>query len=375
MHDARPQPESWSDWQIAAGITISLRIFYSAVAALLSFVLHPAPALIHGNALTENLPVPGTWHYALLGIWERFDTLWYLRIAERGYDLAASVVFYPLYPAMIRLLTPLAGCVAGALIISTCAAFFFYWGMLSMIRAELPDTPPFRILVLTAVWPASFFLFAGYSEALAMALVVWCIVLGRGQRWTASAACACATGLTRSMGTLLIVPLFIMAWRSRRISAWPVLLSPLGTVTYWIWLHATGRLSIVTAYERFWSTQVAVPWTTVWRAATSLAHHPDSLLAISLAALGLFAGTGVIARRRLEDRAFSAAVILHILLRACTPPLLGTPRYLLPIYPAFLTMGSWLQRMKPRRFLFLCSVLFLFNLVWMASFLKWSLVL
>ena len=369
------QPGSWPDWQIALTITAGLRLVYSMFAAALSFVLHPAPALIHTNALTENLPAPGTLYYAILGVWERFDTLWYLHIAERGYDLDASVVFYPLYPAMIRAITPLAGAVASALIISTLAAFFFFWGVMLLVKSEFPDTTPFRVLALISVWPASFFLFAGYSEAPAMALVVWCIVLARSERWMSSAACACAAGLTRSMGTLLIVPLLIMAWRNRRISAWPILFSPAGTVSYWIWLHSTGHLSIVAAYAQFWSTQVAAPWTTLWRAAISMTNHPDSLLAISFVTLGLFSLAGVIAHRRLEDRAFSAAMILQILMRACTPPLLGVPRYLLPVYPAFLSMGEWLQRMRPRLFFLLCAALFLFNLAWMVAFLKWSLVL
>ena len=363
------------DWQIALAITGALRVFYSAIAAALSFVLHPAPSLVHSNALTENLPSPGTWHYALLGIWGRFDTLWYLRIAARGYDLASSVVFYPLYPATIRLLTPVFGDIASALIVSTISAYLFFWGVIRLIGSEFPGISPLRTLALIAAWPASFYLFAGYSEAPAMAMVVWCILFGREERWIAATACACAAGLTRSMGTLLIVPLLVLAARSRRIGAWAVLLSPVGTLSYWIWLRSTGRLSIAMAYSRYWNTQVAAPWTTLGRAANSIVRYPDSLLAISFVTLVLFALAGVIARRRLEDRALSAAVILHLLLRSCVPPLLGTPRYLLPAYPAFLSMGNWLQETRAARFFLLCSLLFLFNLVWMAAFLKWSLVL
>jgi len=367
--------ESRADWQIALAIAVSLRLFYSAAVAVVSPFLHPDTALIRSNALTENLPAPGGWHYALLGIWERFDTLWYLRIADRGYDLPASVVYYPLYPWMIRALAPLAGGIASALFISTAASGFIFWGMVRLARMDSPDFPPFRVLALTAVWPASFFLFAGYTEALAVALVVWSILFARRDGWIAAAACALAAGLTRSMGTLLIVPLSIMAWRARRWSAWPVVLAPAGTLAYWTWLRATGHISIAAAYRTYWSTNVAAPWTTVWRAWVSMAHHRDSLLAISLAFLVLFTIAGVLApRRRIEDRCFSGAVILHILLRLCNPPLLGTPRYLLPIYPAFLSMGRILDKMQPTRFALLCTTLFLVNLVWMWAFLNWSLV-
>ena len=366
--------ESRSDWQIALAITAGLRVFYSALAAALSLVLHPDPALVHSNAFTGNLPVSGGLHYALLGIWGRFDTLWYLRIAQHGYDLPASVVFYPLYPALIRLLGPLAGPIAGALVISTVAAFFAFWGMLRLAR-DASDTASLRSVTLMAVWPASFFLFAGYTESLAIALIVWCILFAREERWGLAVACAITAGLTRSVGTLLAVPLVVMAWNGKRTSRWLALLAPFGTLGYWGWLRCTGRLDIASAYRIYWSTEVVAPWTTLWHALVELGWHADALLAISFIFLGLFFVAGVVARGRIEDRCLSATVIAHILLRMCVPPLLGTPRYLLPIYPAYLAMGNWVQQMKRSRFVFLCAALFAFNLAWMVAFLRWSLVL
>jgi Gpi18-like mannosyltransferase len=331
------------------------------------------------------LPAPGGWHYALLGIWERFDTLWYLRIAERGYDLPAGVVFYPLYPCLIRSLRGLAGPMAAALLISTLAAFFYFWGLLRLVenevRSEFPNAQPLRTVMLAATWPASFFFFAGYTEALAVALIVWCVGWARDERWVLAAACALAAGLTRSAGTLLIVPLAIMAWRARRPARWLVSIAPLGTLGYWFWLHQTGRLSVAAAYRTYWNTEVASPWTTLWQAIGSLAQRFDPLVVIGLVALIVFFVAGVAAprrmrmRMRIEDRCFSAAVILHLLLRLCWPPLLGAPRYLLPVYPAYLTMGNWAEKMERARFAFLCGTLFAVNLAWMWAFLSWSFVL
>jgi hypothetical protein len=358
---------------------------YAGVAAVAAVFLHPDARLIHSNVLTENLPAPGGWHYALLGIWERFDTLWYLRIAERRYDLPAGVVFYPLYPWLIRGLSGLAGPMAAALLISTIAAFFYFWGLMCLVRndvenemqSEFPSTQPLRTVMIAAVWPASFFFFAGYTEALAVALIIWCIIWARDQYWVLAAACAFAAGLTRSAGTLVMVPLAIMAWRAPRQARWPVAIAPLGTLGYWFWLHQTGRVSVAAAYRTYWNTEVASPWTTLGLAIRSLLERFDSLVMISLVALIFFFVAGVAARRRMriEDRCFSAAVIVHLLLRLCWPPLLGAPRYLLPVYPAYLTMGKWAEKMGRTRFTFLCGALFAFNLVWMLAFLNWSLVL
>ena len=367
--------EPRAEWQIAFWITAALRLFYSAFAALAAVFLHPDPALVRSNVLTGNLPNPSGWHYALLGVWQRFDTLWYLHIAERGYDHPAGVVFYPLYPLLIRIVALATGQPAAALLISTLAAFFFFWGLLRLARSEVAAPAALRIVILAAVWPASFYFFAGYTEALAVALMVWAVVWARDERWLLATACALAAGLTRSAGSLLIVPLLILALRARGTARWFVTLSPLGTLAYWFWLHHTGRLSVVTAYRTYWNTQVATPWTTLSVAIRSLAGHFNLLVAISLVALVFFAAAGVIARRRLEDRFFSAAVIVHLLLRLCWPPLLGSPRYLLPVYPAYLTIGERAVTMERTRFAFLCAALFTFNLAWMWAFLSWSLVL
>jgi hypothetical protein len=367
------------DWKIAFAITAALRLLYSAFAAGAAVFVHPSASLIQSNVFTENLPAHAGWHYALLGIWARFDTLWYLHIASHGYDLRAEVVFYPLYPFLTRGLSILIGPMAAALLISTVAAFFYFLGLIRLVRHEFPDQPPLRTVTLAAMWPATFFLFAGYTESLALALIVWCVAAAREERWVVAAACAFAAGLTRSAGTLTIVPLAIIAWktwragRERYPAMCPVLVAPLGTLGYWFWLHQTGRPSVVTAYRTYWSTELASPWTTLSLAIHSLARHFDPQLATSLLALIVFFVAGVAARRRMriEDRCFSAAVIAQILLRVCLPLLLGTPRYLLPVYPAFITMGNWAERMEGKRFAFLCGALFALNLVWMWAFLSW----
>jgi hypothetical protein len=284
------------------------------------------------------------------------------------------VVFYPLYPALIRILSLAFGAIGSALIISTISSFIVFWGFLETLKSQLPDASRGRGFAVFVVWPASFILFAGYTEALTIALVLWCMLFARSERWVAAAVLGFAAGLTRSAGSLLIFPLSILAWKSRRRSRWWIVLAPIGTLTYWAWLRVTGRPGVVSSY-RTWDTAVVAPWTTLWRAVTFLAHRPDTLVLINLAVLTLFAVAGSFAWRRAEDRTFSALIILQILMRSLAPPLSGAFRYVLPIYPAFLTMAEWAEGMKRTHFVFLCAVLFAFNLVWMWEFLNWSLVL
>jgi len=57
-------------------------------------------------------PVHQSWN--IIDLHNRWDAYWYLTIAQDGYDLRgegdiSNVVFFPLYPLLVRLLGPLAG--------------------------------------------------------------------------------------------------------------------------------------------------------------------------------------------------------------------------------------------------------------------------
>jgi len=99
----------------------------------------------------------------------------------------------------------------------------------------------------------------------------------------------------------------------------------------------------------------------------------DGLLAIKLGLVILVLLLSLRCGVRLEDKLFACAVIVQILLYTGRP-LLGAARYLLPVYPALVQLGSYAdQRWNDRQLAFyLCAFGFL-NLVWMWSFLEWSL--
>jgi hypothetical protein len=376
---------SRADWQIALAVTSVLRVFYTALAAAFSPFLHPDPALIHSNALTDHLPPPHGLHYALLGIWERFDTLWFLHIAEHGYDFPMAVIFYPLYPTAIRFASALLPPMTAALLVSTIAAFFFFWGLLRLAK-ELPDVGRLRMLLLVCVWPTSFVLFTAYAEPLTLSLVVWAIVFGREARWEAATACGFFAGAARPTGVLVFIPLAVMAMRSRQARSLIVALTPFGLLSYWVWLRSSGRSSVVDAYRLYQGMTMVPPWTGLWEALRLIVTSHDVLLAMKLALLVVVAVT--ILRRdtrtqnriplrihlRIEDQAFALAVILQMLMYTGRP-LLGAMRYVLMIYPAFLVWGAYAARWDRKQFGFYLTSLGILNLAWLWAFLSWSLVL
>jgi hypothetical protein len=353
-------------------MSVGLRVFFAVVAAAFFPFLHPDPALIRSNALTESLPAAHGVSYALLGVWERFDTLWYLHIAEHGYDRAMAVIFYPLYPAAIRLVSVAMPGMAAALLVSTVAAFFAFWGMLRLAEADLTASWRMWPLLTIAVWPGSFVLVAGYAEALTLALIVWAVIFARGERWELATACGILAGLGRPSGVLVAVPLFVLAWRSRRGRALVVLLAPVGAMGYWGWLRWSGRMSVVEAYRVYQGATFAPPWAGLAEA-VRLIGHGDAVVAIKVVLVALALGFSLRREVRIEDKLFAVAMTLQMFMYTGRP-LLGGPRYVLPMYPAFLGMGAYAARRSGRQVGFWLSCFGCMNLAWMWAFLNWSLV-
>jgi hypothetical protein len=374
-------------------------VFYSTVGAIFSFFLHPSPGAIRSNALTENLQACSGLHCALLGVWERFDTLWYVRIAEHGYDLPMGVIFYPAYPAAIRLVSVIIPPLAASLVVSTVAAFFFLWGLLRLAEPDLAQRGRMRMLLLVCAWPAAFVLFAGYAESMTLALIVWAIAFAREQRWLTAALCGMIAGAARPSGVLVALPLFLLAWRNRQLRSLWVLLSPLGWLSYWLWLRSTGRPSVVEAYRIYQGHVFGPPWAGLAETLRLIALGHDTVVAMKLAMVTLILTfalrsqvatavqlpaptatgprlSGALSRLqvRAEDKVFVAAVVLQMFMYTGRP-LLGAPRFLLLAYPAFVMLGNYADRQWPRaRFWAVLAASACLNLAWLWAFLNWSLI-
>ena len=367
----------WPPWQRALVLALLLRVAYSLLAAVFALTQPVNWRLLQSNALTENLrPPEASLRYLLFGVWERFDTLWYLHIAAHGYDRADAVVFFPLYPSLIKIASLLIPPTAAALLISTLAAFFLFWGLQELLLGDGPPTLVNQSVFLCAVWPASFIFFAGYPESLLFALIAWSLCLAQRDRWPAAAALGLAAALTKAIGVVVIVPLLVMAIQHRKIKALPVLLIPLGSAGFLGYLHWTGHAALASAYGQYWRTSTAAPWETLYVSVYTLAHAPNPILLMNLIFLLSVSILAMLSRLKVEHLLYSAAAILLFLCKETIPPLQSMMRYLLIIFPAFVGFARLLQgpRLQPR-FGMVCAGLFVVNIGLLWLFVGWSLVL
>jgi len=367
---------SWTPLKKAIALTVGLRIFYSLLGALFSPDLQLDPQLIRSNGLTEHLINRASQPllYALLGIWERFDTLWYIEIARHGYRSAAATVFYPLYPALIRCVSlPLRSDLVSALLISTAGSFFLFWGALKLFRLDFANAVSGRAILLWVAWPASFTFFAGYPDSLLCALVVWSIYFARTARWYSAGVLGMLAGCTKALGCFTALPLLWLAWKRRDgRGALAAAMCGLGVACFQGWLMLEHFPSAAETYRIYWRTTTVAPWTSLAEAARGVAHGGNVLLLLNLA---VFAVTGVAALLpavRAEYKLFTVAAMGLFLTKHTDPLLQSTTRYSLTLFAAFPALasrlGAGLGIVPP---LFVAAAL---NVLLFRVFLDWGLV-
>ncbi len=184
-------------------------------------------ALAAGTVLlfeSELNPNRGPWDTprlhqlgAVFDVWARWDSNWYLRIAETGYDWpSATPAFFPLYPLLVGGLGRVLGgeyLLAGLLVsLAACAAAFVLLDRLLTPRLGSPDAR--RAVLYLALFPTSLFLGAVYGESLFLLLAVAVFLLAeRGRLGWASVVSGLAL-LTRAQGVALLPAVGIYAWRA-----------------------------------------------------------------------------------------------------------------------------------------------------------------
>jgi hypothetical protein len=363
-------------WQRPLMLTLVLRLGYSLFAAAAALLQTVNWRLVHSNALTENLPPPDhSWRYLLFGVWNRFDTLWYLHIAARGYDRPEAVVFFPVYPGLIKLVSLLVPPMAAALLISTFAAFLLFWGLQQLLMENQSPGLVTQSVWLCACWPAGFVFFAGYPESLLAALITWSLWMAGRDRWLAAAGLGLAATLTKAVGVVVLAPLLIIALRSRKTMSLAVVLIPAGAAAFLGYLHWTGHTGLVTAYAQYWRTVTAPPWTVLWMSLQELVRAPNAILTLNLMAVILVCALAAISRLRIEYLLFSAAAVIVPLCKETMPPLQSMMRYQLIIFPAFVGAARLLQRWHLQaRLGMVCAAFLIINLGLLWLFVGWSLV-
>jgi hypothetical protein len=158
----------------------------------------------------------------LLDLPGRWDTGWYLGIANQGYsfvpdakeDHQQNIAFFPAYPMAMRYLSAVFGRqpLWTGVVISIVAFYFALVYLLRLARSELGDEEQaVTAVLLLAAYPFAVFFSAAYTESLFLLTLVGAVYHFRQNQLWRSAFWGVVCGLTRPPGCFLSVVLGLMA--------------------------------------------------------------------------------------------------------------------------------------------------------------------
>lgn len=221
-------------------------------------VVLAAYCLVHGGPA-------GFW----AGLWQRFttagDSPHYLFLAENGYPRTGEqsnlLVFYPLYPLLVRLLGMACGgryALCGMALSQVCFA-----GAAVLFRAlagrRLPAGGARCAAAALLLYPFSFFAFGVYTEGLFLLLSIGCLYALDRQSWGAAGLTGLLAALCRTQGVALFFAAVYAVWqapRPRRRGAWAALLgAPAG-----YGLYLSLNWAVQGEFFRYLDHQSAAPW-------------------------------------------------------------------------------------------------------------------
>ena len=156
--------------------------------------------------------------YAWLELWNRWDAPHYLQVARFGYE-AADILVYPLLPGLVRFVNYftddyfLSG-QAVATLAAVAAAVLLY----RLVRLDFAEEVSLRAVWFFLIFPTAYFLHAGYTEGLFLALVLGSLLAARSGRWWLAGLLGALCTMTRANGLALLPVLAVEAVHSSRAS-------------------------------------------------------------------------------------------------------------------------------------------------------------
>jgi dolichyl-phosphate-mannose-protein mannosyltransferase len=340
-------------------------------------------------------PDAGRWDTARLhdlgyftDIWARWDSDFFARIAQNGYD-DASAAFHPLYPALIAVLGRafFGHYILAGLVVSLLCCLGSFVLLHRLAEERLGTEGATRSVLYLALFPTALFFQAVYSESLFLLLVLASFALAERNRFAGAGVVAGLAILTRAAGLALLPALALLAWRHRdhlRAFAGVALAVPIAAIyPLVLWQQLDDPWAFTDAQDR-WHRHAshAGPLGGIWDGLVAgwrgleqfvVGHgthvpganpmHAAAENVQALAFLALFLALTVVAWRRLGApyglfAAFSLAIPLSY--PSSRWPLLSLPRFGLVIFPLFLALAM-VTATRPRLHtaVVACSALFL----------------
>ena len=316
----------------------------------------------------------------LLQIWSRWDAPHYLDLVVFGYratdagdlfgpngyrsvypgDLPLYIVFYPLFPWLATVVNfVLNDSLVSAFVVTTLASMFVAPLLYRLVRHDEEPAVAMRAAWFLLIFPTAYFLHIGYTEALFMALVLGSFLAARTERWWLAGLLGGLAALARVNGLVLIPALAAEAfsqWLQRppeerrlRVEWLAIGLVAVGFGVY-LGLNQVvygDPFAFLVPQKEHWFKSLAPPWEGIGGVLDWLSSkNPDNVLMqgwmeLTFIAIGLVGTIHAALRLRLSWFVWMAG---NLLLFVSTSFVMSTPRYVLTMFPLYVSLALLSRR-------------------------------
>ncbi|WP_299529423.1 glycosyltransferase family 39 protein [uncultured Streptomyces sp.] len=301
---------------------------------------------------------------------ERWDSLWYVRVAAHGYDFTLtapdgrslpSTAFFPLLPWLetgVHRATGV-GLPTAGLLVGAVASLLAAWGIFHVVRTGHGDRAGVVCVVLWAAVPVGIVQSMAYSEALFVALAAWALHAVLTRRLLLAGTLACLAGLTRPVGLAVTAALLLAVWQlgrrgglrtaQQRLTALlACLIAPTGAVTYILWVgerqgNPLGYLDV----QASWGNGFDGGWAFATFLTGGLSPWLSAGTLLLLLALATWPHIPAKSRPQPAPVLLYSAIVTLLALGA-SGYFGSKPRLLLPAFPLLVPLAVALARRRPR---------------------------
>jgi Gpi18-like mannosyltransferase len=373
--------------KIPHSLKIAILIALIAKLAVFSIGYTSAYTTAIANGYSTNPP------QLLMNQFAKWDGPHYMYIAQNGYtnqgDAANFIVFFPLYPFIVRLITfDFAYINLSGLIISNISSLIAVIYLFKLAKLDYSDSVAKKAVLFLSVFPTAYFLSAVFTESLFLALTIASLYYARNAKWAYTGVVGLLASLTRIAGLLLLLVLIVeylhqKEWKIKAIDP-KLIWTSLPAIGFLIYLlinyQVTGNFFTFIEIERtHWSETLnpingflgAVGWSTN-------GAFPDSLIIgyaqIIFAALGLtMVIAGFIAAYKHKLRpSYAVYTLLIWMLAVATSFWISIPRYVLSMFPMFILFALLSRKKAVTIMLSMVSFAALAFFTWLFATGEWA---
>ena len=294
--------------------------------------------------------------HVLLDSLIHWDAGWFLRIAGQGYDYD-SAPFFPMFPFLIRALTLLtqSNIVSGFLISNTAlfiACIYLYRLVKEDYNEEIAMTTVFALLF----FPTAIFFSSIYSESLLLAFTLGAFYYARKEKFITAAVLGVLAALTRNIGVITFFALLYYFYEAngRKLDlkkSATLLIIPASLLIFMavLWQATGDPLAFATSLNReYWGFRhFAYPGAGQFTNISKFIYGSvfycffESVMAL------LFLFLVIRSFKYVKDKSFLIFLVLGFLIPFSsvvdnTP--LGMPRYIIVLFPGFITLARILHK-------------------------------